>query len=47
MHADVIHVMDRGRIIESGTHNQLVNQKGLYSESWSRQTSSTAYAKSV
>ena len=47
MHADVIHVMDRGRIIESGTHNQLVNQKGLYSESWSRQTISTAFAKSV
>jgi ATP-binding cassette subfamily B protein len=47
MHADVIHVMDRGRIIESGSHHQLVNQPGLYSESWSRQTISTAYAKSV
>ena len=47
MHADVIHVMDRGQIIESGTHQQLVNQPGLYSESWSRQMSSTAYAKSV
>jgi ATP-binding cassette subfamily B protein len=47
MHADVIHVMDRGRIIESGSHHQLVNQPGLYSKSWSRQTISTAYAKSV
>jgi ATP-binding cassette subfamily B protein len=47
MHADMIHVMDRGRIVESGSHNQLVNQNGLYSESWSRQTISTAYAKSV
>jgi ATP-binding cassette, subfamily B, bacterial len=47
MHADVIHVMDRGRIVESGSHQNLLNQKGLYSESWSRQMTSTAYAKSV
>ena len=47
MHADMIHVMDRGKIIESGSHQHLVNQKGLYSESWSRQMMSTAYAKSV
>jgi ATP-binding cassette subfamily B protein len=47
MHADVIHVMDRGQIIESGSHHQLVNQPGLYAESWSRQMTSTAYAKSV
>jgi ATP-binding cassette subfamily B protein len=42
MHADMIHVMDRGRIIESGSHQHLVNQNGLYSESWSRQMMSTA-----
>jgi len=42
MHADVIHVMDRGRIVESGSHEDLLNQNGLYSESWSRQTMSTA-----
>jgi len=39
MHADVIHVMDRGRIIESGSHNMLLTQNGLYAESWSRQIS--------
>src|SRR5215212_4214135 len=42
MHADVINVMDRGRIIESGSHEDLLNQNGLYSESWSRQMMSPA-----
>jgi ATP-binding cassette, subfamily B, bacterial len=37
MHADVIHVMDRGRIVESGSHHRLVEQSGLYAESWRRQ----------
>ena len=37
MHADVIHVMDRGRIVESGSHHSLVESHGLYAESWSRQ----------
>jgi ATP-binding cassette, subfamily B, bacterial len=37
MHADVIYVMDRGRIVESGSHQRLLEQCGLYAESWSRQ----------
>jgi ATP-binding cassette subfamily B protein len=44
MHADVIHVMDRGRIVESGSHQRLLEQSGLYAESWSRQISSAASA---
>lgn len=28
--ADVIYMLDNGRIVESGTHNQLINQKGDY-----------------
>jgi ATP-binding cassette, subfamily B, bacterial len=47
MHADMIHVMDRGRIVESGTHKQLLEQNGSYAQSWSRQMTSTAYARSV
>ena len=47
MHADMIHVMDRGQIIESGNHQQLLSQNGLYAQSWSRQMTSTAYAQSV
>jgi ATP-binding cassette subfamily B protein len=42
MHADVIHVMDRGRIVESGSHHRLLEQSGLYAESWSRQLMSRA-----
>jgi ATP-binding cassette subfamily B protein len=30
MHADVIHVLERGSIVESGRHDELVEQKGLY-----------------
>ena len=44
MHADVIHVMDRGRIVESGSHQRLLEQSGLYAESWSRQISSAVSA---
>jgi ABC-type multidrug transport system fused ATPase/permease subunit len=29
--------MDRGRIVESGSHQRLLEQSGLYAESWSRQ----------
>jgi ABC-type multidrug transport system fused ATPase/permease subunit len=42
--------MDRGRIIESGSHFGLLEQSGLYAESWSRQMKSIPsadYAESV
>ena len=47
MHADVIHVMDRGRIVESGSHHRLLEQSGLYAESWSRQISLRVSASSA
>jgi ATP-binding cassette subfamily B protein len=37
MHADVIHVMHQGQIVESGSHLRLIEQHGLYAESWTRQ----------
>ncbi len=37
-HADVIHVMDRGQIVESGTHEQLITHGGIYSMLWQVQT---------
>ena len=32
--ADLILVLDKGRISQSGTHDELVNQEGLYKELW-------------
>jgi ATP-binding cassette subfamily B protein len=34
MHADMIHVMQEGRVTESGTHEQLIAAGGHYAESW-------------
>ncbi len=34
MYADVIHVMDNGRIVESGTHDELLVLNKLYADSW-------------
>ncbi|MFY0611618.1 MAG: ATP-binding cassette domain-containing protein, partial [Hyphomicrobiaceae bacterium] len=30
LHADVIHVIEGGRVVESGTHGQLLKNQGLY-----------------
>lgn len=38
MRADIIHVMRNGQIVESGSHNQLLAQGGLYAQSWTAQT---------
>ena len=37
MHADVIYVLERGKIVETGTHSQLLSQKGLYYALWRQQ----------
>lgn len=37
MHADTIYVLERGRFVERGTHDQLLEQKGLYYAMWRQQ----------
>ena len=37
MRADIIHVMRSGQIVESGSHEQLLKQDGLYATSWRSQ----------
>ena len=37
MHADRIFVLERGRVIESGSHAALLEQKGLYYAMWRQQ----------
>jgi len=38
VHADTIHVLDKGRIVESGTHQQLLALGGIYAGLWQVQT---------
>ena len=37
LHADCIYVLERGRILESGRHEDLLASNGLYSAMWLQQ----------
>ncbi|HHO54494.1 MAG TPA: ABC transporter ATP-binding protein, partial [Deltaproteobacteria bacterium] len=37
-HADVILVLERGRVVARGTHEALAEQPGIYREAWARQS---------
>ena len=37
MHADTIFVLEKGKIVEQGSHDALVNNKGLYYAMWRQQ----------
>jgi ATP-binding cassette subfamily B protein len=37
MHADRIYVLEKGQVVETGTHLDLINEKGLYYAMWRQQ----------
>lgn len=41
MRANIIHVIDKGKIIESGTHIELLDKDGFYAQSWKTQMQTT------
>jgi ATP-binding cassette subfamily B protein len=38
VHADKIIVLDKGSVVEAGTHHELLNAKGSYHQLWSIQS---------
>jgi ATP-binding cassette subfamily B protein len=40
MHADTIYVLERGKIVEEGTHGALLERGGLYAALWREQSAS-------
>jgi len=44
MHADCIYVLERGQIVETGTHHELLEEKGLYYAMWRQQIGERKYA---
>jgi ATP-binding cassette subfamily B protein len=44
MHADRIYVLERGQIIETGTHHELLEEKGLYFAMWRQQIGERKFA---
>lgn len=40
LHADTIYVLEKGKIVEQGSHDQLLKQQGLYNALWRQQVAS-------
>ena len=41
--ADMIYVLDKGEIAESGKHDELIGQNGLYSRMWKEYQSAISW----
>jgi ATP-binding cassette subfamily B protein len=44
MHADRIYVLEKGEVVETGTHVELLEEKGLYYAMWRQQIGERKYA---
>jgi ATP-binding cassette subfamily B protein len=47
MHADRIYVLERGIVVETGTHDSLLEEKGLYYAMWRQQIGERKLVKAV
>ncbi|HEY6979055.1 MAG TPA: ABC transporter ATP-binding protein [Chitinophagaceae bacterium] len=47
MHADRIYVLERGQVVETGTHHELIEEKGLYYAMWRQQIGERKYASAT
>jgi len=47
MHADRIYVLERGKIVESGNHSELLDLKGLYYAMWRQQIGERKHLSSI
>ena len=45
--ADNIYVMDRGQVVESGTHERLLSMGGQYAQLWNAQQALEHYGEEV
>lgn len=43
MHADRIYVLEKGEVVETGTHDSLLSEKGLYYAMWRQQIGERKY----
>ena len=46
MHADRIYVLEKGSVVETGSHSNLLSEKGLYYAMWRQQIGERKYASS-
>jgi ATP-binding cassette subfamily B protein len=44
MHADRIYVLEKGEVVETGTHESLIAEKGLYYAMWRQQIGERKFA---
>jgi ATP-binding cassette subfamily B protein len=47
MHADRIYVLEKGDVVETGTHGSLLMEKGLYYAMWRQQIGERKTAESL